>query len=159
VSLAWNQPASGPASGYVIRGGLTPGDVLGSVPTGSPETSFTFAAPAGAFYLRVHALTSSGMSPASNEIRIFVNVPRVPSPPADLLGRANGRSVALSWRNTFEGGAPTSLVVDVSGALSASLPLPLGGGFTFDGVPPGTYQLRLRAVTPSAPANPPRRSR
>jgi YVTN family beta-propeller protein len=146
VSLAWNQPASGPASGYVIRGGLAPGDVLGSVPTGSPETSFTFAAPTGAFYLRVHALTSSGMSPASNEIQIFVNVPRVPSPPTDLLGVANGTSVALSWRNTFEGGPPTSLVVDVSGALSASLPLPLGEVFTFDGVPPGTYQLRLRAV-------------
>ena len=52
---------------------------------------------------------------ASNEIRIFVNVPAAPSAPADLLGLVNGSSVALAWRNTFEGGAPGGLILDVTG--------------------------------------------
>ena len=69
VSLAWNQPASGPATSYVIEGGLTAGSVIGSVPTGSAATSFTFDAPTGVFYFRVHAITSSGRSPASTRFR------------------------------------------------------------------------------------------
>jgi YVTN family beta-propeller protein len=157
VSLAWNQPANGPADGYVIEGGPTPGSVFGSVPTGSPATSFTFDAPTGAFYIRVHALTSSGRSPASNEIQIFVNVPRPPSAPADLLGLADGSTIALSWRNTLDGGTPTGLILDVSGALAASIPLPLGEAFEFSDVPAGTYQLRIRAVneTGTSPASAP----
>ena len=146
VSFAWNQPASGPASGYVIQGGTTPGGVLGSVPTGSPATSFTFDAPTGVFYLRVHAVTASGLSPASNEIQVFVNVPRVPSAPANLRGLANGSELALSWTNTSAGGPPTSLVLDVSGALAASLPLAVAETFSFAGVPDGTYTFRVRAV-------------
>lgn len=157
VSLAWNQPASGPADGYVIEGGPTSGSVFGSVPTGSPATSFTFDAPTGAFYIRVHALSSSGRSPASNEIQIFVNVPRPPSAPADLLGLADGSTIALSWRNTSDGGAPTGLILDVSGDLTASIPLPLGEAFEFSEVPAGTYQLRMRAVNASgtSPASAP----
>jgi YVTN family beta-propeller protein len=148
VSLAWNQPASGPAPGYVIQGGLTPGSVLGSVPTGSSATNFTFDFPTGAFYIRVHAITSSGMSAASNEILILVNMPRVPSAPVNLLGLANGSAIELSWQNTTDGGAATGLVLDVSGAFTTSIALPLGEAFTFAGVPAGTYRLAIRAVNP-----------
>jgi predicted phage tail protein len=52
----------------------------------------------------------------------------------------------LSWRNTFGGGAPTSLILDVSGDASASLPLPLSESFTFPSVPPGSYRFSVRAL-------------
>jgi len=88
------------------------------------------------------------------EIRIFVNVPAPPSAPANLLGLANGAGLALSWRNTFEGGAPTSLWLKVTGAIATVLPLPMGEAFTFANVPPGTYTLSVIAANASG-ASPP----
>ena len=52
----------------------------------------------------------------------------------------------MSWRNTFGGGAPVSLVLDVTGAVTTSLPLPLTETFTFPSVPPGTYTFSVRAI-------------
>jgi hypothetical protein len=145
VSLAWKQPASGPALSYVIEGGLTPGSVLGSLPTGSPATTFTFDAPTGVFYIRVHAITSSGRTAASNEIQIFVNVPQLPSPPTNLLGLANGSNLALSWTPGATGGAATSFILDVSGATTVSMPIGPAEMFQFPNVPAGTYTFRVRA--------------
>jgi hypothetical protein len=76
---------------------------------------------------------------------VHVNVPVAPSAPADLLGLVNGSTLALAWSNTYTGGAPTSLVLDVTGAVVTSLPLGLNDSFSFAGVPDGTYTLALRA--------------
>ena len=99
--------------------------MLASIPTGSAAPTFTFAAPTGSFYVRMHALNGAFRSAASNEIRIHVNVPVAPSAPANLLGLVNGSTLALAWTNTYAGGAPTSLVLDVTGAIAASVPLGL----------------------------------
>ena len=158
VTLRWTPPAGGlTPTGYALEGGVTPGQVLASLATGSASPIFTFTAPTGAFYVRIHTLSGANKSAASNEIRLFVNVPAAPSAPTNLLGLVNGSNLSLAWRNTFEGGAPTSLLLDVSGTLSATLPLPLATTFSFAGVPPGTYTLSLRAANPagtSGPSNP-----
>jgi hypothetical protein len=147
VTLRWTRPTAGlPPTGYVLEGGVTPGQVLASVPTGSTSPIFTFTAPNGAFFVRIHTLSGASRSSASNEIRIFVNVPAAPSAPADLLGLVNGSSLSLAWRNTFGGGAPTSLVLDVSGSIVASIRLGLTETFSFAGVPAGTYTFALRAA-------------
>ena len=99
----------------------------------------------GSFYLRVHALNGGQRSSASNEIRVFVNVPQIPSAPAGLVGLANGTSLTLAWRNTFAGGAPASIVLDVAGSTSGAIPLDLIDTLTFNGVPGGTYTFSLRA--------------
>jgi YVTN family beta-propeller protein len=154
VTLRWAAPAAGPSpTGYVLEGGVLPGDVLASLPTGSAAPEFTFTAPNGAFYVRIRALAGAARSSASNEIRIFVNVPAPPSPPAGLLGLVDNDNLSLAWRNTSAGGAATSLLLDVSGALSASLPLPIGDSFSFVAVPPGTYTFRLRAVNAAGPSS------
>ena len=75
-----------------------------------------------------------------------MNVPQPPSAPANLLGTVNGDFIALAWKNTFAGGAPTNVVLDVSGALATTIPLGATDAFTFAGVPPGTYTLSLRAL-------------
>ena len=54
--------------------------------------------------------------------------------------------MTLAWRNTYEGGEPTALVLDVGGSLNGSVPLPLGESIEFAGVPPGTYTLTVRAI-------------
>jgi hypothetical protein len=146
ITLRWTRSTLGPpATAFVVEGGINPGEVLGSLPT-SGDPILTFVAPTGAFYVRVHALSGSDRSGPSNEIRIFVNVPQPPSTPADLVGLVNGSSLALAWRNTFGGGAPTSLTLDVSGSLAGSIPLGLTDTFSFDGVPAGTYTFSVRAA-------------
>ena len=146
VTLRWTVGAGPPPTGFVLEGGVAPGQVLASIPTGSTVPIFTFDAPTGSFFVRVHALDGSDRSAASNEIQIHVNVPAPPSTPDGLLGLVNGSSVALAWRNTFAGGAPASIWLDVTGALSGSLPLGLTDSFSFATVPAGTYTLRVRAT-------------
>jgi hypothetical protein len=46
-------------------------------------------------------------------------------------------------------GSPTSILLDVSGAVSLSMPLPVAESFAFSGVPAGTYTLSVRAVNAS----------
>jgi hypothetical protein len=132
-----------------MEGGVTSRQVLATIPTGSKKPVFTFAAPNGAFYLRVKTVAGAQSSIASNEIRVFVNQPVAPSAPTGLAGLVNGQQVALSWRNTFGGGTPSSVILDVTGTLSASLPLGVTDSFVFNGVPGGTYTFSVRAVNGS----------
>ena len=147
VTIAWTPPVNSIApTGYLLEGGVSPGEVLASLQTGSTATTFTFSAPTGAFYLRVHSSASGARSVASNEIRIFVNVPAPPSAPANLLGLVNGSSLLLAWKNTAAGGTPTGLIVDVTGSFVGSLSVPLAEEFALaGGIPAGTYTMSLRA--------------
>jgi hypothetical protein len=157
VTLRWDVSPIGPRpASFVVEGGIAPGDVMASISTNSPFPVFTVSAPTGAFYVRVHAITATERSGPSNEIRIFVNTPTAPSPPADLLALVNGPSLALTWRPTFLGGAATGHVLNVSGSVNASLPLSQANGFTFSNVPGGTYTLSVsasNAAGTSAPSN------
>lgn len=146
VSLAWDAPSTGAVAGYLLEGGATPGSVLASIPTGQSAPGFVFDAPSGAFYIRIHTIGAGRRSAASNEIQILVNVPRPPSSPVALRGIANGSELALSWTNAATGGQPASLVLDVTGSVAASLPLPVAESFSFAGVPPGTYTFSVRAI-------------
>jgi len=150
VTLYWTAPASGPRpTGFVLEGGVRPGEALVRVPTGSTAPAFAFDAPAGSFYARVRALNGVAESAASNEVRIHVNVPVVPSPPAGLIGLVDGATVSLTWTNTFAGGAPTSIVLEVSGAAVARIPLGLVDHTAFAGVRGGIYHVAVRAVNGS----------
>lgn len=155
VTLRFTAPITGPSpTGYVVTGGVTPGQELAALPTGSAFPIYTFDAPTGSFYVRVHTLVAGLRSAASNEIRIHVNVAVPPSAPANLTGLANGSSIALAWRNTFAGGAPGGVILDVTGSINASLPLGLTESFQFNGVPGGTYTLALRAANAAGASGP-----
>ncbi len=146
VTLRWTPPAIGSTpTNFVVEGGPNPGDVLGTL-TAGPNPVFTFTAPTGSFHLRVHTVAGPDRSAASNEIRIFVNVPIVPSAPTNVLALVSDMTLSLAWRNTFAGGEPTSLALDVTGSVNASLPLGLVDTAVFTGVPAGTYTLSLRAL-------------
>jgi hypothetical protein len=157
VTLAWKAPVSGtPPTGYVLEGGLSPGSVLASMPTGGTASSFTFTAPSGVFFARLHAVSGNLRSAASNEIQLVVDAPLSPSAPAALLGLVNGSKLALSWTNTFQGGAPTALQLNVTGDQAGSFPLGVVDTLSFTGVP-GTYTFTLTASNAagvSPPSNP-----
>jgi hypothetical protein len=155
VTISWTPPDVGIVpSQYILEGGVNAGEVLASIPTGSVAPRFTLVVPTGAFHIRVHGVGGGFKSAASNEVRIFVNVPAPPSAPSNLLGLVIDSSVALSWVNTFAGGAPTSLWLNVTGTITTTLPLPLGEVFTLAGVPPGTYTVSAIAANDSGVSPP-----
>jgi hypothetical protein len=157
VTVRFTAPGLGPDPiGYVVKGGLLPGQVLAVLTTGNTAPIFTFVAPIGSFYIRVHTLTNAGESEASNEVPLHVGVPVPPSAPTTLTGLVNGSSVTLAWKNTFAGGPPSNIILDVSGSITTSLSLGLVESFTVTGVPGGTYTLAVRAANAggtSAPSN------
>jgi subtilisin-like proprotein convertase family protein len=146
VTFRWNPPALGPApTQYVLEGGVPALPLLASLPTGSASPIFTVAVPNGSWIARVHTLVGGEKSAASNEVAVHANVPVAPSAPANLLGLVNGSTLALAWKNTFMGGAPGGLILDVSGSLAGSILIGAGESFGFTGVPGGSYTLQLRA--------------
>lgn len=153
VTLDWTPPAGIAPTGYVLEGGIVPGEVLAGVSTNSAAPTFTFIAPTGVFYLRVHSLAAGLKSTASNEIRIYVNVPARPSAPVNLLGFVNGSDLGLAWTNTGGGGVPTGLILDVTGSINLSVDLPVAETFSVANVPAGTYTLSLRATNGVASAS------
>jgi hypothetical protein len=155
VTLQWT--AAPAATGYLIEGGMTPGATMGQVPTGSANTTFSFAAPSGVLYLRVKAQGATGAtSAASNEVQVAVNVPMPPAPPTLLTGNAIGSRLQLAWTNATSGGAATAQLLHVSGALALTIPLSPGQAFSYPAVPPGTYTFTTsaqNAAGTSAPSN------
>jgi hypothetical protein len=147
ITLRWNPPSLGPAAtGYLLEGSLSPGAPIAALPTGSPATQFTLAAPSGSFYLRMRAMHHGQMSLPSNEVRVYVNVPQKPSPPANFQAVVKDSAMWLAWKNTYAGGAPSAIMMDVTGGATASLPLPLSEAWSVAGMPNGTFTLRLRAL-------------
>lgn len=149
LSLRWistrNWLSGQQPTGFIVEGGVNPGETLAQFPVGL-SSGLTLTAPTGAFYVRVRAVYSAGISEPSNEIRVFVNTPTPPSPPDNLRIAQNGASLDLAWTNTFAGGTPTELVLDVTGSASAAIPIPFGDAVSFTGAPAGNYVVRLRAV-------------
>jgi len=154
VTLRWTPPGVGPApAAYLIEGGPEPGTTIASVHTGPTVPLITLDVPTGQYYVRVSSLDASGnRSQPSADVRLFVGVPSGPTAPVSLLGlvrnRPTGNSVSLSWRNTFGGGAPEYIALDVlrDGVPFNSFPLPVSESFTFEGVPNATYTFSVRAV-------------
>jgi predicted phage tail protein len=93
-------------------------------------------------------------SPASNEIKLVVNAALPPSAPSNVLGMVNGLTMALSWTNTFTGGAPTDLQLNVSGAQTGSFPVGVVDTVSFNGVPGGSYTFTLTASNTAGVSSP-----
>ncbi len=149
VSIGWRAPLIGPAAtGYVLEGGVRPGEVLATIPISGTTPGFTFSAPPGAFYIRLRTVAGAAVSRPSSEIRLYVGDYSGPTAPRSLSGYGNGSAVVLNWLNTFGGGEPTGITVDVTqnGARVASIPMPLTSTWRFDAVPPGTFGFTVRAT-------------
>jgi hypothetical protein len=145
VELQWLW-AGPPPDGYVLKGGLVPGETLAVLPTGSTAPTFTFAAPAGQFWVRVAGLRGGAELPASSDVMVTVEVPAPPSAPVSLQGVATGSRLDLAWVNTHNGGASTGALLEVAGALNLTIPMAMTDRFSFDGVPDGTYTFRVRST-------------
>ncbi|MEZ5284644.1 MAG: hypothetical protein R2712_07530 [Vicinamibacterales bacterium] len=152
----------GPARGRPCPHRLRPGgqgssgEVQASIPTGSAAPIFTFEAPNGSFYIRIHSLDGTAKSAASNETQPSWSCPS-PAPPANLVSLVNGPDSLLAPRNNFGGGEPAFARARCVGRSRASLPLPRSDSFAFSGraprAPTRCSQRRERRgrSAPSAP--------
>ena len=147
VTLSFKAPTDSlTPTGYVLEGGGTPGQVLGSLPLGASSTTFTFTAPTGAFYVRVHTLAGGLRSAASNEVRLFVNVPALPAA-ANEPARSRGWQHAVTCmdeqreRRSFDEGPHGR-----PRRGEHLCPIGFTESITFNSVPAGTYQLWVHGV-------------
>jgi hypothetical protein len=78
VTLAWKTSSSGTPTSYSIEVGNAPGSTyLGTVDTGTTQTTFTKALDPGIYFLRVRAANGCGASQTSSEIRVVVDPSRI----------------------------------------------------------------------------------
>jgi YVTN family beta-propeller protein len=146
VSLQWDAPLSGtPPNSYRIEGGVAPGQVLATLPTGSANPSFSFIAPDGSFFVRVHAFAGAVRGPASNEIQITVpGACAPPLSPVNFVASKSGNTVTVTWEPSPAGPPATGYVLNVGGAFAGSFTTP---GRSLSGtVGPGTYVLTVAAT-------------
>ena len=126
VTLQWVAGRRG-ATNYLLEGGTTPGATVGQMPTGSTATTFSFPSPSGVLLsagqgARGEWLDQCGLERSAGRRSTSQ---RRPTAPTKLTGNAVGSRLQLAWTNAATGGAPTALLLNVSGAASLTVPLPL----------------------------------
>ncbi len=146
--LRWDPPVWGPPpTGYVLSGGVAPGQTLASIVLPADPPVLTIDLPPGVLYLRVATLTAAGLSVPSNELRVPVLVAEPPSAPRALTAVVDGSTLTLTWQDTFTGGETTpSKLIEVTGTLTGTVPITAGETMTMAGVPPGTYSVAVRGA-------------
>lgn len=146
LTLSWEAPEGSTPDGYVLEGGFAPDDVAGSLALGNGATVAQITLPSGVYFIRTYAVEDGVRSAASNEIRVSVGLAAPPAEPQDFRGLAVGHGLVLQWRQPVDGGAPDVVRLEVTGPVSGNFPLDATGTFRVDGVPDGTYTMRLRAA-------------
>jgi hypothetical protein len=131
----------------VLKGGIVPGQVLATLLTGSPFPVVEFDAPGGGnFWISVAGVIGTDTTGDSNQAPLLTTTSVAPSAPENLLIAVNGFNLDLAWTNTFRGGIPTNVILDVTGDATVSLPLGPVETFSFAGVPSGQYNFTVRSV-------------
>ena len=125
VTLTWNAAAGSTATAYWIEAGSATGiSDLAGFSTGSTATSFmATGVGAGSYFVRVKAMSSAGIGPASNEIRLTVAgasslCSGAPGAPGVLTTAVTGSTMILSWAGSA--GLPTSYVVEAGSSTGSS---------------------------------------
>jgi hypothetical protein len=156
VTLYWRAPATGPTpTNYLVEAGSAPGLTnLASFVTGTTYLSYsTVVTTGGIFYVRVRAVTAAGASLPSNETIVTTPDPALPGPPFLVRARSIGSSITLTWGPPLYGPAPLTYVIQASdrpGGPPTLANMATGNvstAFFANGVPPGTYYVRVLAAT------------
>jgi glucose/arabinose dehydrogenase len=155
VAISWQPSSTGGATmGYRLEAGSVSGasDLL--VTNLSTRELVLSGVPAGIYHVRVRAFNGLGMSEPSTERQVRVGCVGTLPGPSGLTGSAGPGGVAsVSW-SAVDGA--TSYVLEAGSApgLSDVAVIPVAGLGLSGVVPPGTYHVRVRAVTECGPTAP-----
>lgn len=153
VQLAWRGSRNTPVANYRVLVGSQPGVVdLHAIDVGSVNVLAGLAEPRQ-YLVWVVGMNDCGVSQPSNTIR--VDVGPGPPAPANLRAVVDEARVSLAWDAVpgvdgyvLEAGTAPD-VTDL-----ASIPTVTSGYIVADGVAPGTYYVRVRAVRAGAVSGP-----
>jgi hypothetical protein len=156
VTLQWSTPAgAGAPTSYVLEGGLLPGETLASVSISGPAQSFTFTAPTGAFFIRLHATMGGVRSPASNEILVRAGPAPATAFLVALVVDASGFCIVGATVQVVGGQSVGTTMTQTESCG----PWDYGAEIIFSGLTPGVemvllvsapgYSSRVITVTPS----------
>jgi hypothetical protein len=147
VTLQWTY--DGPATrGFIVEGDVIPGGRLASLPVGQ-STMLTVSVGPGRYYARVRVVEDEAGAWVSNEVPVIVGLPVAPSAPTVPIVSVDGSRVTLNWMNTFTGGEPDALSLQVSGAYSGVIPVGRRDGVGYVDVPSGAYAVQVLATNPA----------
>jgi len=144
VALSWTAPLESPptsATHYVVAG--APPLTF----AGPAAESATFApVPARSYTLQVAGTNSAGTSAWSNAVTVTApgTCATPPDPPRVFSASTQGGTVFLDWLPPATGGAVSSYVLHVSGAITAALPLTTRTVAV--PAPAGSYTVSVQAV-------------
>jgi hypothetical protein len=147
VTLQWTYNGP-PTRGFFVEGDVTPGGRLASLATGQ-STMLTVSVGPGRYYARVRVAEDESGAWVSNEVPVIVGQPVAPSAPATPLVSVDGSRVTMNWMNTFTGGEPDSVALQVSGSYSGVIPVGRRDGVGYVDVPSGSYAVQVLATNPS----------
>jgi 5-hydroxyisourate hydrolase-like protein (transthyretin family) len=153
AQFAWTAPSlsgGGAPTSYLLEAGGSPGTTFITLPI--PGTGTTFSVPGvppGTYFVRVRGVNGGGTGPASNEVTLVVGAGGTgrPDPPTNVTPFVSGSFLTLTWSPALGGGPAADYVLEAGTAsrLANIAALPVSGTvFTFSGVPPGVYFLRVR---------------
>ncbi|MEZ5287743.1 MAG: fibronectin type III domain-containing protein [Vicinamibacterales bacterium] len=153
AQFTWQRPPTGwIAHRYRLEAGVGPGTTLAAFETTGEMPALQLSGvPAGRFFVRVRGINESGLGLASDEIELLIGPGGTspPGPPLDVAATVTGSTLSMTWSLPSPVGALDGYVLEAGSAPGASdvAVLPLGATplFTYDGVPPGFYFLRVRA--------------
>jgi hypothetical protein len=165
VTLGWLPPpsAGGPTWSYIVEAGSSPGrGDLGVADTGSPVAGLVATeVPPGVYYMRVRARNADGPGPPSNEVVVVIggDCADVPGAPFGLTAAIADSSVTLTWQAPLGGCAPAVYWIDAGSAPGLADLASFSTGseattFQANGVPNGTYYVRVRSGSQAGTSNP-----
>jgi hypothetical protein len=152
LALAWrNTLGGGPPTGLVLD---VTGSVITSIPLGLTQTFSFTGVPAGTYTLALRATNATGSSTAS--VPVTLTFPGacsgIPLPPSNVLVYKSGSTIFIVWDAASSGAAPTSFVLNVSGAFVGAIPTT---GRSLSGtVGAGTYTFSVTAVNACGSSTP-----
>jgi predicted phage tail protein len=151
VSLSWTPPASSaPIQGYLLSAGFSQGQSNALVTQLGPTPAFSGFAPAGNYFVRVQAISSCGLGPASADLLVAVqSCASPPSAPSNLRFTKAGNVVTLNW-NAPASGTPSQyrlVVGSVAGGADVLIANTGNNSTTLVATAPnGSYFVKVQAV-------------
>ncbi|MCC7126576.1 MAG: PQQ-dependent sugar dehydrogenase [Acidobacteria bacterium] len=148
VALEWTAPPAGVVpTGYRLEAGSTPGGAnLATFATGvTPELTVAGVAD-GVYYVRVRAERNGIVGPPSNEVQVTVDACGIVAAPTSFSFTRTGQRVTMTW-NTVANAAGYLVLAGNGPGQSNLASLPTSGApLIVDGVPSGTYYVRVHAL-------------
>ncbi len=154
VSFQWSHDLAGPSvAGFQVQAGYSSGATdVGVAPFAADVRSFSVAAPAATYYVRVVAVNAAGASPPSN-VAVVSPGPGIcttPETPTNLLAIGGPSAIVVQWNPASAGAIPTGYQLfagSVSGAVDlGSVALPPTPNSIGGAIRAGQYFLRLAAL-------------